>query len=44
MRLPGNLPKDSIDAKYEDGVLTVRVAAPPAPVEQPKKVEKIAIA
>lgn len=44
VRLPGNLPKDSIDAKYEDGVLTVRVAAPPAPVEQPKKVEKIAIA
>jgi len=44
VRLPGNLPKDSIDAKYEDGVLTVKVAAPPAPVEQPKKVEKIAIA
>jgi HSP20 family molecular chaperone IbpA len=44
VRLPGNLPKDSIDAKYEDGVLTVKVAAPPAPVAQPKKVEKITIA
>jgi HSP20 family protein len=44
VRIPSNLPKENISAKYEDGLLTVKITPPVPAVEEPKKVERIAIA
>jgi len=41
IRLPNKVKTDDIKAKYEDGLLTVSVKAPPA--AEPKKAERITL-